>query len=200
MNSSSTFILPDALLADQRSKIDELLDLTALLLQENGLKGFLDPLMEIHLKATFETIGAHEGTLWLLSPDEAYLRPQYNTGPEAEKMLREVRQDTSKGIISMVLALGTTHHSDRTYEETKHDKMVDRTLGSVTCSMVAVPFDFAGRRRGVLSAVTLKPSIADPNPNPIPTSAATTLCVNAAILGRLFDHRLFGLLAGAVGN
>jgi len=200
MTTNGVHILSDPGIAAQRHRLEELLDSTAVILQQNGIAGFFDPVMEAYLRGVFAMIGAHEGTLWLLTPEEDFLRPRFNTGPAAEKMLRDVKQDVSKGIISMVLAMGITSHSDRVYEEAKHDKTVDRTVGSITCSMVAVPFSFAGNRRGVISAVTLKPSVDDPNPPSIPPSAASTLGAAAVLLGRLFDHRLYGILSGEIGN
>lgn len=197
MPLNSTHILPDPELMEQHRRLEGLMDASALLFQENGLVGLLDSAMKGLFKASLAQIGAHEGTIWILTPDEAFLRPRHNTGPNAAKLLEEVHQDSSQGLISMVLALGCSHHSDRVHEETIHDKTVDRKVGAVTCSMVAVPFNFAGKRRGVLSAVTLKDRPEVPNPPSIPPSAAQLLGNTSVVLGRLFDHRLYSLLSGS---
>lgn len=163
-----------------------------------GLEQMIDPTSIQLLRDLFATIGATEGTIWLLDADENYLIPHYNSGPCAEKMKAEVRQPADSGLIGMVLATGSSFHSAQTYMDPKHDKSVDTTLCLITCSMVAVPFNFAGQPRGVISAVTLKQGKAAADPAPIPASAIGVLGRAAEILGRLIEYRLLLMLMGRV--
>lgn len=197
---SAFYLIPDPELEQQSSKLRSSLDQAAHMLQTQGTQGFWDPLLDNVFRQGLRSIGAHEGTLWLLDGTESALIPRVNTGPNSAKLLSEIRQTLEQGLISMVLVTDTTFHSDRVYADSRQDRTTDQTLGSLTTSMAAVPFAFAGRSRGVISAVTLKSSEADSDPTPIPAEATHRLGETAALLGRLFEHRLMTLITGLAVN
>lgn len=190
------YLLPDPELTDISKHASDRLKAAADFLIEGSLDSFLDAAMETHLRAAFTSIKAHEGTIWLLDSTGKHLIPRFNSGPNAEKLMTQLSQDVSKGIISMVFAVEDTFHSNQVYNEPSHDGAVDKALKTITCSIVAVPFGFAEKTRGVISAVTLKQGPEMPDPVPIGPEAAGQLGAAAVVLGRLFEHKLLGLLFG----
>lgn len=99
--------------------------------------------------------GADEGTLWIASRDGKELIPVFNSGKEPDTFLRRVRQPLDRGVISMVYHSGQPFCENEVTKNRSHDHTVDEALSQVTAAMIALPFFFAGRRRGVLSCVRL---------------------------------------------
>ena len=145
--------------------------------------------------------GAHEGTVWLLDPSESFLVPRFNNGPNAANFVNVFRQSLATGMISMVVATEQPICENEVHRNTRHDRTLDCKLSPVTCSMLAVPFYFAGQSRGVLSAVRLKEAdsaaAAPPGFTPADLQA---LQLTADVLERLIEHELLtrslGLGAG----
>lgn len=98
---------------------------------------------------------ADEGTLWIANRDRKELIPVFNSGPQPEDFLRRVRQPLDRGVISMVFHSGQPFCENEVRKNVSHDHSVDQALSQVTAAMIAVPFFFGGRRRGVLSCVRL---------------------------------------------
>lgn len=98
---------------------------------------------------------ADEGTLWIAGRGEKELIPVFNSGPEPEAFLRKVRQPLDRGVISMVYHSGQPFCENEVTKNASHDHSVDHALSQITAAMIALPFFFGGRRRGVLSCVRL---------------------------------------------
>ena len=71
-------------------------------------------------------------------------------------------------------------------------------LGMLTCSMLAAPFYFGSRIRGVISAVKLKPIDrgGDPDPEPFGRRASRRLSLTSKILETFFDEKLLSAAFG----
>jgi hypothetical protein len=146
---------------------------------------------------TFRRIEASEGSLWLREAGEEHLVTVYNTGPHAESIVLEHLQPLDRGIVSMVYGTGKTFAGSDVHRSGRQDKTLDARLGVLTCSMVAVPLRFAGRTRGVLNAVKLKPADStDPDPPPFAGDATQRMQLLASTLERLIDLALFRAVLG----
>jgi transcriptional regulator with GAF, ATPase, and Fis domain len=125
--------------AEMQRRLSTVLDYAALRVLREGLR----------------RSGADEGTLWIASRDRKELIPVFNSGPEPEAFLGKVRQPLDRGVISMVFHSGQPFCENEVTKNTSHDHTVDEALRQVTAAMIALPFFFGGRRRGVLSCVRL---------------------------------------------
>jgi hypothetical protein len=102
-----------------------------------------------------ESVGASEGTLWVVDASGQGLVPAFNSGPSAALFLERVRQPLERGIISMVAATEQPFCENDVVGHATHDGTVDRLVGRRTLALIAVPFYLAGRLRGVVSCVRL---------------------------------------------
>lgn len=190
-------LLPDPRFAPLQSALDERMTLMASALLGENFGAFLDPLMKQVTDAAFRQAGAHEGTIWICDAEERYLVPVFNTGPSAVAFVGQYRQPLNAGIISMVFASEQPFCENDAYKNVSQDKTLDRQLGLLTCGLIAVPFHFAKRHRGVLSCVTAKPagsSDADP-PGFTPEDLAIMQSASLG-LSRLVEGKLLGIAVG----
>ena len=125
--------------AEMLRRLAKVLDQTALRILREGLR----------------RAGADEGTLWMASRDGKELIPVFNSGPDPDCFLARVRQPLDRGVISMVYHSGQPFCENDVTKNASHDHTVDEALRQVTAAMIALPFFFGGRRRGVLSCVRL---------------------------------------------
>ena len=72
----------------------------------------------------------------------------------------------------------------------------------LTCSMIATPFYFGSRIRGVISAVKLKPRDQrdEPDPEPFDRRSTRILSLSAKVLEALFDRKLLSAVFGLEGS
>jgi hypothetical protein len=172
----------------------------------NGLASTLEPAwflrliddtLEAQMDGTFRRIDASEGSLWLRDVKEEHLVTVFNTGPNADSIVLEHLQPLDRGIVSTVYRTGETFAEAEVHRSGKQDKTLDTRLGVLTCSMIAVPFRFAGRTRGVVNAVKLKEAVsADPDPPPFAADAARQMQLLGATLERLVDLKLIQVCLG----
>jgi hypothetical protein len=156
-----------------------------------GFDEFFDYTMRAHFISSLGKIGAHEGTVWLLDETRSCLIPRFNNGPKAANFVGRYRQNLRAGMISMVVSTEQPICENEVYQNQQQDKTLDRTLGLLTCAMVATPLYFAGELRGVISAVQLKEA-SSPQADP-PGFTAEHLeawQLTASILARLVDRLL----------
>jgi transcriptional regulator with GAF, ATPase, and Fis domain len=139
---------------------------------------------------------AHEGTLWLVDSAEEHLVPAINTGPNAASFVGKFKQPLSRGLISMVFATEQPFCENEIYARQAQDKTLDRSLGVLTCSMIAVPLYFAQQLRGVISCVQLKPVDAPEDPPRFSGESLRHIQLAAEIISRLLDHRFVGITVG----
>ncbi|MGB0370353.1 MAG: GAF domain-containing protein [Opitutales bacterium] len=103
----------------------------------------------------FEKMGACEGSLWWNFPDSDYLEVCYNSGAAAERLVGQVRQPLSEGIISLVFHTGEPAYTNQINENPDHSKQIDIELSQQTSRMLASPLMLGEEIVGVISAVVL---------------------------------------------
>ena len=179
--------------------------ITARLQEAAGLVGggafeeFFDGTMQALLRDGLDRIGAHEGTVWLLDPTRSFLMPRFNTGPNASEFVGKFRQTLCSGMISMVVATEQPICENEVQKNQQQDKTLDRQLGLLTCSMIAVPFYFTGEMRGVISGVRLKAAGDSDEPSGFGAEDLQALQLTATVLTRLIEYRLLSLVLGREG-
>ena len=155
-----------------------------------------DSSMRAMLALTFRSVGADEGSVWLLDADGEHLVPRYNSGPNATSFVGRFRQSVRSGMISMVVATQQPICENAMFRNPRQDRSLDQQLGLQTSAMLAAPLLFAKELRGVISCVQLTEAGArEPRPGFTP-EALEALSLAAGILSRLIDHRLRELALG----
>lgn len=146
----------------------------------------------------FNAIGADEGTLWLADPAQEFLLPVFNTGPDADKFVGTFKQPLDEGLVSMVYSSEQAFCEDKVYRNKMQSGRMDAMLGLLTCSMMIAPVVLAGRTRGVLSCVTLKPAekIDDEDPPGFSGDDLRSFILLADVIGSLLDGHLVKLCFG----
>ena len=142
--------------------------------------------------ATMRSIGANEGTVWLLNDEGRALMPAYNNGPKAVEWVGRHVQPLDRGIVSTVFITQQGICENYVYQSVAHDPTVMNKLRVVTSHMVAVPLYFGAETRGVVSAVKLRPDGATGagDPPPFDTEAVQGLNALASIIGDVIDGQL----------
>src|SRR5271165_135154 len=145
-------LLPDETFAAYvRSLESRILDAGDLVNAETFLN-FADKAAIAVLERSFRAAGADEGTIWLADHKEEVLIPVFNTGPQAEEILKR-RQPLDRGIISMVFATQQPFCENEVSRNPAQDRTIGEGVGFEIESMVAVPLYFARECRGVISCV-----------------------------------------------
>lgn len=191
-------LLPDPRFEALQSTLQQRVMAAAEELEPRTLPGAMDPLMRGILEAGFRAARADNGMIWLADGAREHLAAAYGTGPRAAALVQqEYRQPLRSGLSSMVYASEQPFCENEVYRNAGQDKTVDRALGMLTCAMIAVPFYYARRIRGVISCVQTKPAGTD-EPDPRGFSVADMRHVQLAseVLSRLLDHWLISVSVG----
>jgi putative methionine-R-sulfoxide reductase with GAF domain len=106
------------------------------------------------LATAFLAANADEGTVWLVDPSGESLVAQYNSGPNAGRIVG-FSQPLGSGLISMVFETEQAFCENEVQRNDLQDKRLDRHLGKATQSLIAVPFSIGGATCGVISCVRL---------------------------------------------
>jgi hypothetical protein len=203
MKATRANFLPEPRFAPLRPALQEhLAKLGAAVTPENFLSVCDDMLLKL-LKETFERIGAHEGSIWLLDSEKQHLVVAYNSGPNTDKIMG-FRQSVSRGIVSLVVSSEHPFVENKVYENIKQDKALDEKLEKMTYAMIAVPLYFLNEVRGVISCVQLQDvDIQDGKPVPKGERPAgfgppelNAMQTMAAVIRDLIDYRLLGTAVG----
>ena len=201
MNDGRLTVLPDGRLSTLRPVLSARMKDAAELLGEGAFDEFFDATMRSLLVAGLQSAGAHEGTVWLVDHSRTNLVPRFNNGPNASEFVGRFRQTLRAGMISMVVATQQPICENEVHKNQRQDRTLDQRLGLVTCSMLAVPLQFAGEVRGVISAVRLKPAgSAAPDPVGFSPEDLRALQLTASVLSRLVEHELIALSIGLEGS
>ncbi|MBV9299040.1 MAG: hypothetical protein JO066_08690 [Verrucomicrobia bacterium] len=155
------------------------------------------------LNGVFASVGATEGSIWLLDQEKEHLVIAYNSGPNAEKLLG-FKQPLSRGLLGTVFATEQGLVENKVYQNAQHDHQLNRMLRQTTYAMIVVPFYFLNERRGVISCVQLVDIFMEPseaisaemNPSGFTGNDVTVLKDAAAILRELVDFRLLQTTVG----
>lgn len=190
-------ILPDPRFAELNSALSERLAQVAASVSAENFASLLDPLMRHVLEQGFDQATAHEGTVWLADAAGEFLLPAHNTGAEATRWVGHFKQSLKAGLISMVFASEQPFIENEVFKNSQQSKELDATLGVQTYALIAVPFYFLRRCRGVISSVQLKaPASPLPDPPGFRPEHLASVARAAALLSRLLEYRL---LASTVG-
>lgn len=156
----------------------------------------LEPLMRQTLAKGFAEAGADEGTVWLVDRMGENLVPAYNTGPQADELVDAFKQPLRAGLVGMVFASEQPFLENEVWKNSAQSKLLDQKLRVQTWSMIAVPFYFLRRCRGVVSCVQLKRNPAEAAPAGFQPQNLKSVQQACAMLTQLIDFRL---LSEAVG-
>jgi GAF domain len=132
------------------------------------------------LKRAFDSVGADEGTIWLLDEKEEALVPVWSSGPYGERFVGLHRQPLTAGLMSLICVTEQAICENSVYQNAQQDPTLDRRLGVLTCAMIAVPLRFRDAIHGGVSCVRLKPGNASA-PEPPPFSTADLALVTDAV-------------------
>lgn len=103
----------------------------------------------------FTSIGADEGSIWLLDKDSTHLVIAHNSGPAPADLIGKLKQPLSEGIISLVYALEQSMIENEIEASDVHSRIVDETLSQTTTALLATPLYFHDKLQGVVSGVQL---------------------------------------------
>jgi hypothetical protein len=192
-------LLTDSRFEPLKNALRERMQSAANAITAETFQDVLDTTMRGVVGSAFTAAGAHEGSIWLAERgadnEVGALVAAYNTGPDASKLIG-FRQHIGQGIISSVFAYEQPFCENQVYKNEKHDKTVDRSLGTVTVAMIAVPLYFAGTPRGIVSCVQRKPRDEASDPPGFPMDSIRHVQLAAEVLSRLIDHRLLSVTVG----
>lgn len=190
-------LLQDARLVAVKSLVTVRVRELAAVVSDGAFDDFFDATMRASFVGTLRSIGAHEGTVWLLDESRSELIPRFNNGSRAEEFVGKHRQQLRDSMIGMVVSTEQPICENDVYKNDRHNKGLDRKLNLLTCAMLAVPFYFAGDLRGVLTAVQLKPATGDaPEPPGFSPAHLEALILSASVLARLIEQELFTTALG----
>jgi len=190
MAPSRLTLLPDERFAPLLPALEESLAAAAESITPDNFLSMLDDTMRHVIQLAFRQADADDGTIWLVDSAKEALAPAYNTGPDAERILK-FRQPLSAGLVSMVFGNERPFMENEVPKNAKQDRTLDRQLGKQTLAMVIVPFYFLGACRGVISCVkTGIPGEAPAQSQRFAESAQIFLVHGSTILGRLLELRV----------
>jgi hypothetical protein len=188
---------PDQRFLQMREHLHERVREAAAALDAETFADFFDPLMQLTARDGFDSVQAHEGTIWLADAPQEYLVPAFNTGPSAAELVNKFRQPLSQGLISLVFRNGQSFCENQVYRNAQQDKTLDSKLHVLTCAMIAVPLYFAQNVRGVISCVQLKDANSTaPDPSGFSPASIHRIERLSAVLGRMLDLSLVGTTVG----
>jgi hypothetical protein len=193
--------LPDPRLTPMRPGLEEHLIRMGNAILPTNFMSVCDAGMLKILNESVEKIGADEGCIWLLDEAKENLVVVYDCGEHADQIVG-FKQPLNQGIVSLVVATEQAFVENQVFKNARHSPRLDQKLRMATYAMVAVPFYFVNRLRGVISCVQLV-SVTD---GEIARDAKTrrgfqpqdlpVIQTAAILLKDLIDYRL---LATAVG-
>src|SRR3954467_2004573 len=103
MKSTRANFLPEQRFVPLRPALQEHLAKLGVAITPENFLSVCDEMVLKILKETFARIGADEGSIWLLDPEQHHLVGAFNSGPNTEKSTG-CRQPVSKGIVTLVVA------------------------------------------------------------------------------------------------
>jgi GAF domain-containing protein len=190
-------VVPEEKFSGLRSSVQERLKVAATFACGETFRGLLDSGIVGLLDCAFQNVGAHEGTIWLLNTGKDALVPRFNTGARAREFVGRYHQPLTSGLVSVVFHTEQPLSENGVYRSTRHDKTLDLQLGLHTCAMIAVPFNFCGEVRGVLSCVQVKPAAGDePDPPGFTEDHQRVVQMVASAVGRLIEGKMLRLCIG----
>jgi hypothetical protein len=203
MITSRANFLPEQRFLPLRPALQEHLTKVGDAVKPENFISICDEVVLKFLRDTFERIGAHEGSVWLIDHEKRALVATFNSGPNSEKIVG-FENPLSAGIISLVVASENAFVENQVYKNANHSNVLGRKLGKTTYAMIAVPLYFLNQVRGVISCVQLLDVVIEkgqaeptgktpPGFTPRDLNAVQTA---AAVVRDLLDYRLLGTAVG----
>ncbi len=190
-------LLPEPAFQELRPVLVERLERVGSNLRAEQFSAMLDPLMRLVLERGFAEAGAHEGTVWLLDEAEQHLVPAFNSGPYASRLVGQFKQPLDSGLVCMVFASEQPFLENGMQTNTRQSRLLDAALEVQTSAMLAVPFYFLRRSRGVVSCVQLRrPGSSGPSPPGFRPEHLASLEFSATLLSRLIEFKLLSRTVG----
>jgi hypothetical protein len=194
-------ILPDPAFDDLRPVLTERMARLGTRFHAGQFAALMDPLIRQVLERGFHEAGAHEGTVWILDEAGENLIPAFNTGPDAERLMREFKQPLNAGLISMVFASEQPFLENEVWKNAQQSRLLDTLLAKQTCAMLAVPLHLVQTCRGVVSCVQLKkPGAPGPDPPGFRPEHLAGIQRMSTLLSRLIEFRWLGQMTGWTGG
>ena len=189
-------LLPEETFAAHVRSLDSrILDAGDLVNAETFLD-FADKAAIAVLERSFRAAGADEGTIWLADRTEEILIPVFNSGPQAEEILKR-RQPVDRGIIGMVFSIQQAFCENEISRNPAQDRTIGEVVGFEIESMIAVPLNFARECRGVVSCVIRAHSDkTGSEPRRFTGESLREVSLATYVVSSLFDYTL---LAGILG-
>ena len=173
------------------------LELTGAGIGAGQFGSLLDPLMRGVLERGFAEARADEGSVWLVDAAGENLVPAYNNGPNAAKLVGQFRQPLATGLISMVFASEQPFLENEVPQNSQQSRLLDTYLHVQTSALIAVPFSFLDRCRGVISCVQLSaPTVEAAGRSGFTPSHLASVQRTASVLSRLIEYRLLRAALG----
>jgi hypothetical protein len=191
-------LLPDPVFLQLGSMLEQKMEEAASLITSETFDSFADDLMLSVLRSEFEKAKADEGSIWLVNSQQNGLIPVYNTGPNAATIVGNYFQPFTSGLISMVFANQQAFCENQIRNNPGHDKSLDTRLAVHTESMIAVPFYYARKCRGVISCVRFwDPADGEPPSNfGFDERSIREVTLASALLERFFTAKLLSRVIG----
>jgi hypothetical protein len=155
MDDSRLTLLPDPSLAPLLPALQGRLAQVGQSINAQNFSSVLDGTMKQVIHGVVGTVGATEGSIWLVDEPGEHLVIAYNTGPNAEHLVARFKQPLTAGLVSMVFSSEQSFIENEVYKNALQDKALDSKLKVRTYAMIAVPFYFLDACRGVASCVQL---------------------------------------------
>ncbi len=124
----------------------------------------LDALLQLVIDRVSSLIHAEAATLFMLDEERGELWSRVLKG----STLKEIRVDSSKGIVGHVVSTGTALNIGDAYADPRFNPEIDRLSGFKTRSIIAVPLrHVSGRMLGVLEVLHRKQNAFSPDDLPL---------------------------------
>jgi hypothetical protein len=193
MIGATTRLLRNPALSQLGAEVEQHLDAWFNSCDPMGVAELIDEASISLLESAYAKIGGCEGTVWLADRAEQHLVAVANSGSDASSLVG-FEQPIGSGIISMVYSQQQPYCENAIQASEGHDDTLDRKIAKHTTAMIAVPFYFSFKLRGVLSCVQLQEA---GNPQDGFNSTHVDQLVRASnIVERLIDGRLLSSTLG----
>jgi hypothetical protein len=191
-------LLVDSAFLQLGSRLEQKVEEAALLITSETFASFVDDLMLSVLRSGFEKAKADEGTIWLVNGRQDGLVPVHNTGANTENLVGKFVQPLTHGLISMVFANQQAFCENQVQKHRGHDRSLDTRLEVQTEAMIAIPFHYARKCRGVISCVRLWDPVHGEAPQNFGFDefSLREVALAGAVLERCFTAKLISRIIG----
>lgn len=193
MIGAKTRLIRNPALSQLGVEVEQHLDAWFFASDPMGVAELIDETSLSLLESAYTRVGGCEGTVWLADQEEQHLIAVANSGTDDSGLIG-FKQPIGSGIVSMVYAQQQPYCENDIQASEGHDDTLDRKIAKHTTAMIAVPFYFGFKLRGVLSCVQLEET-GNPQDG-FNSSHVENLVRVSNIVERLIDERLLSSTLG----